>query len=87
MVVNREVGMVARSPHRPPRRKKIMENKDDHYLGDGLYARAEDGFIHLYAPRMLHIDRVYLDDQVLNEFIKFIEKTKSVTISIKDRTE
>lgn len=59
-----------------------MSNKKEAYLGDGLYA-SDNGFqLWLRAPRMDGDHEVALEDDVLSEFFRFIEKSRGVKITI-----
>ena len=49
---------------------------DETYLGDGLYA-SFDGFqFKIRAPRIEGDHEVFLEPEILDEFIKFVERTK-----------
>jgi hypothetical protein len=56
------------------------------YLGDGLYAR-DDGFMFwLRAPRPEGDHEVALEGPVLSEFIRFVEKSRGLKITV-DRAD
>jgi hypothetical protein len=51
------------------------------YLGDGLYA-SDDGFqIKLRAPRENGDHVVYLEPEVVHEFMRFLEKARGLKIT------
>ncbi len=52
------------------------------YLGDGLYVYDEGFQIELSAMQANGVNAVYLDDTVLDALFRFIEKKRSVKISI-----
>jgi hypothetical protein len=53
------------------------------YLGDGLYASDEGGYmLRLRAPRLNGDHVVYLENNVLDEFIKFVEKARGVKFTV-----
>lgn len=59
-----------------------MSARNETYLGDGLYAR-DDGFqIWLRTPRENGDHEVALEGSVLAEFVRFIEKSRGLTIKI-----
>lgn len=58
-----------------------MERKET-YLGDGLYA-SDDGFMFwLRAPRAGGDHEVALESEVLESFIRFIERSRGLKITI-----
>lgn len=60
-----------------------MSQQKEVYLGDGLYASYDGMHFVLRAPRENGDHVVSLEDEVLSEFFRFIEKTAGVTITIK----
>lgn len=59
-----------------------MSQSKEHYLGDGLYA-SHDGFqFILRAPRAYDDHYVALEDDVLESFFRYIEKTRGLKITV-----
>lgn len=55
------------------------------YIGDGLYV-IDDGYhIVLETERMGIHERVFLDPDVLLDFLRFIEKSRNVRITVERR--
>lgn len=55
---------------------------NDTYLGDGLYA-SDDGYrIRLRVPRECGNDEVFLNPEVLQSFIVFLEKSRGIEVII-----
>jgi hypothetical protein len=64
-----------------------MTGQKETYLGDGLYAR-NDGFMFwLRAPRSGGDHEIALEDEVLEEFLRFVEKERGLKITIEKRIE
>ena len=60
----------------------VEEKPKDTYLGDGLYAR-DDGFMFwLRAPRPGGDHEVALENQVVDAFFRFIERSRGVKITV-----
>ena len=57
-----------------------MTNKNEAYLGDGLYASIEHGLITLRAPREDGDHWVALDSETLAAFLSFL-KAKGIRVS------
>jgi hypothetical protein len=47
---------------------------DDHYLGDGLYARIADGMVILLTERASGVHFVALEPEVFNELIRWTDE-------------
>lgn len=57
-------------------------NKSEAYLGDGLYV-SDDGFqFRLRAPRLDGDHEVYLDPEVMRNFMNFVEKSRGLKIEV-----
>jgi hypothetical protein len=56
---------------------------DETYLGDGLYASLEYGMVKLRAPRPSGDHEVFLEPEVLQNFIDYL-KAKRILINIPD---
>lgn len=54
------------------------------YLGDGLYASYAEGQIKLRAPREGGDHEVYLDAQLMGNFLGFTEETFGVKITVEN---
>jgi hypothetical protein len=58
------------------------------YLGDGVYADYSTGDLWLHANDHVNpTDKICINSDVLTRLFHFIEKSLSVTISVKDNTE
>lgn len=53
-----------------------MEKIKEHYLGDGLYASFDGSQIKLRAPRGDGDHEVFLEQDTLNELLRYVEKLK-----------
>jgi len=52
----------------------------DTYLGDGLYAKTENGQVVLYASNGVYAcDTVYLEPEVLREFLRWLKENKIIS--------
>lgn len=59
-----------------------MENKNA-YLGDGVYIKNNGEELILMTGSCDHPDNtIYLDDEVLQGFIHFVEKVKGIRVEI-----
>ena len=52
----------------------MPEFKNEHYLGDGLYASFDGWFVYLRAPRPEGDHWVGMEPPILAEFVRYIEK-------------
>lgn len=59
-----------------------MNRPKETYLGDGLYASDDGWMFWLRAPREDGDHRVALESEVLDEFFRFIEKSRGVKITV-----
>lgn len=47
------------------------------YLGDGVYCKKDDnGFILMANNHLYPTDEIYLEDEVINNFIKFVNECR-----------
>jgi len=53
------------------------------YLGDGLYASHDGHMFCLRAPRLHGDDYVYLEPEVMREFVEYVGKTLGLKITVK----
>lgn len=60
-----------------------MPEKQEVYLGDGLYAVDRGFMFDLWCERENGKNWVALEDEVLQAFFRFIEKTRGVKIEVK----
>lgn len=56
--------------------------EDEIYLGDGLYASDDHGMIGLRAPREDGDDWVFLNDEILQNLLSYIERQRHVIITV-----
>jgi hypothetical protein len=59
-----------------------MNEKKEKYLGDGLYARYENGMIGLRAPRAGGDHECFLEPAVLYKFFSFVAEVKDLHIVV-----
>lgn len=52
------------------------------YLGDGVYVRDEGYTFAIFAERGFGTHVVYLEDDAISSLLKFIERTRNVTITV-----
>jgi hypothetical protein len=54
----------------------VTEEKEE-YLGDGLFVSVEGGMIRLRTPRGYSDHLIYLEPEVLDNFLKYVEALKA----------
>jgi hypothetical protein len=64
-----------------------MERKGETYLGDGLYASDDGLHIILRTERDTGEHWVGLDPEVLLSLFRFIERTRGVTIQVREASQ
>lgn len=64
----------------------MFNPEDQHYIGDGVYASVDNGFIKLRTERLHGTNEIYLDQQVYQELLKFEAQVSEYYANI-DTTE
>lgn len=52
------------------------------YLGDGLYVNHDSFQYELFTKGGLHVSSVFLEPQVLQAFLRYIERIENVKITV-----
>lgn len=65
----------------------MSENKNETYLGDGVYAEYDGFHVTLKGNAYFQDNVIYLDANALSEFLRYLERVKGVKITVERRKE